>query len=147
MVVAQSGFPFTPELAVNGLNNGGFWLPNAIGNGALPAAQRSYLHWFNTSLYPSDPNRAFETPPLYQYGNEGFDTVRGPGMATADVALARGFSIGERLHLQTRVEAYNLLNRANLALPNRILGVDSSGVVSHTATPARQLQLAIRTEW
>jgi len=147
VVVAQSGFPFTPELAVNGLNNGGFWLPNRIGDGSLPSAQRSYLHWFNTSLDPNDPDRAFETPPLYQYGNEGFNVVRGPWMATADVALARTFPVGERLRMKARVEAFNLLNRTNLALPNRILGVDSSGVISHTATPARQLQLSIRAEW
>jgi hypothetical protein len=68
-------------------------------------------------------------------------------MATADVALDRTFALGERLRLKTRVEAFNLLNRTNLALPNRILGVDASGVISHTATAARQLQLSIRTEW
>ncbi len=147
MIVVQSGFPFTPELAVNGLNNGGFWLPNRIGDGSLPASQRSYLEWFNTSLSPADPNRAFVTPPLYQYGNAGYNSVRGPGMATVDVALARGFALGEKLRVQARVEAFNLLDRANLALPNRILGVSSSGVSSHTVTSARQLQLAIRTEW
>ncbi len=147
VVTIQSGFPFTPELATNGLNNGGYQLPNRVDNGFLPSGQRSYLHWFNTSLDPADPNHAFETPPLYQYGNAGYDIVRGPGLATANVALARSFSLTERLRLRARVEAFNLLNRANFALPNRILGVESSGVISHTATPPRQIQLALRTEW
>ncbi len=146
-VVIQSGFPFTPELAVNGLNNGGFWLPNRVGDGSLPSDQRSYLHWFNTSLDRADPNHAFETPSLYQYGNSGFDIVRGPGLATVDAALARSFALAKGLRLRARVEAFNLLNRTNFALPNRILGLASSGMISHTSTAARQFQLAFRLEW
>ncbi len=55
MVTVQTGLPFTPELAINGLNNGGFQLPDRVGDGSLPSNQRSYMHWFNTSL---DPGRS-----------------------------------------------------------------------------------------
>ncbi len=147
LVNVHSGFPFTPVLATNGLNNGAFQLPDRVGDGSLPTGQRSYLQWFNTSLDPSDPNHAFQVPPLYQYGNAGYDILRGPWLATADVAIARSFSITERLHLRARVEAFNLLNRTNFALPNPILGVESSGVIDHTVTPARQIHLALRAEW
>jgi hypothetical protein len=147
IITAQTGFPFTPELAVNGLNNGGFQLPNRVGDGSLPSGQRSYLHWFNTSLDRSDPQHAFETPALYQYGNAGYDIVRGPGLATVDASLARTFAVTERLHLEARAEAFNLLNRTNFALPNRILGLDSSGVIGHTATASRQMQLVVRAQW
>jgi hypothetical protein len=139
VVIAQTGLPFTPELAVNGLNNGNFQLPDRLGSGALPASERSYLHWFDTG--------AFALPPLFHFGDAGFNIVRGPGQATADVALARSFALGERLRLRARVEAFNLLNRTNFALPNRFLGVESSAAISHTATPARQMQLAVRAEW
>ncbi len=145
MVTLQTGFPFTPELAVNSLNNGGFQLPNRAGNGALSGGQRSYLHWFDTSL--GTAASSFQVPALYQYGNSGFDILRGPGSATADAALSRSFRLRENLRLETRLAATNLLNRANFALPNRFLGVESSGVVSHTVTPARQLQLAVRVAW
>ena len=147
MVTVQSGFPITPVLATNGLNNGSFQLPNRVGDGNLPSGRRSYLHWFNTNLDPSDPDHAFETPPLYQYGNAGYDIIRGPGLATADAALDRRFSLSEKLRLRARVEVFNLFNRANFALPNRILGVESSGVISHTVTPPRQIQSALRMEW
>ncbi len=147
VVTVQTGFPFTPELAINGLNNGGFQLPDRVGDGSLPYNQRSYMHWFNTSLDRADPNHAFETPPLYQYGNSGFDILRGPGLATVDAALTRSFSLGQRLRLHARLEAFNLLNGTNFALPNRILGLESSGAISHTSTPARQMQLAARLEW
>ena len=147
VVTLQTGFPFTPELAINGLNNGGFQLPDRAGDGSLPSDQRSYLHWFNTSLNRADPRHAFETPPLYQYGNSGFNIVRGPGLATVDGALDRSFALGGRLRLRARVEAFNLLNRTNFALPNRILGLESSGAINHTSTASRQLQLAARLEW
>ncbi|MGD0500534.1 MAG: TonB-dependent receptor [Bryobacteraceae bacterium] len=147
VVTAQTGFPFTPQLSTNSLNNGGIQLPNRVGDGSLPADRRSYLNWFDTSLNPSDPSHAFETPALYQYGNSGFDILRGPGMATVNAALARTFAIGDLARLQARVEAYNLLNRTNFALPERLLGLATSGVIDHTATPARQLQLGVTLEW
>ena len=147
VITAQTGLPFTPQLAINSLNDGGFQLPDRLGSGALPAGQRSYLQWFNTSLNPADPNRAFAVPALYQYGNSGFDILRGPGMTTADVSLARSFPVRERLRLETRIEAFNSLNQTNFALPNRILGVESAGVISHTSTPARQMQVVVRVEW
>jgi len=73
--------------------------------------------------------------------------LRGPGLANLDAALSRSFRLRDSLHLETRLAATNLLNRANFALPNRYLGVESSGVISHTVTPARQLQLSVRVAW
>jgi hypothetical protein len=145
LVTLQTGFPFTPELAVNSLNNGGYQLPNRIGSGALPADRRSYLDWFDSSLGAADS--AFQVPGLYKYGNSGFDILRGPGLATADAALSRSFRLRDGLRIETRVAAANLLDRANFALPNRLLGVESSGVISHTVTPARQVQLTLRVAW
>jgi len=151
LITVQSGLPFTPELAVNSLNNGGFQLPNRVGNGSLPASQQSYLQWFNTSLNPSDPNRAFQIPQLYQYGDSGFDILRGPRLANTDLSLARDFplreSLRQALRLGTRIEVFNLLNQVNFALPNRILGTESSGVISHTATSARQVQVVVKLDW
>jgi hypothetical protein len=145
LVTLQTGFPFTPELAVNSLNNGGFQLPSRTGNGALSADRRSYLNWFNSSLGAADS--AFQVPGLYKYGNSGFDILRGPGLATADAALSRSFRLRDGLRIETRVAAANLLDRANFALPNRFLGVESSGAISHTVTPARQVQLTVRAAW
>ena len=143
----QTGFPFTPELSTSSLNDGGFQLPNRVGGGSLPAEERSYLQWFNTSLNPNDPARAFQIPSLYKFGNSGFDILRGPAMVDVDTAIARRFPVRERLWLDMRAEAFNLLNRTNFALPDRILGAESAGVINHTATGARQLQLTVRMEW
>ena len=116
------------------LNDGGYQLPNRVGSGALPSGQRSSQRWFDTDLDGDDA--AFVIPALYQYGNSGLDILRGPGLATVDVSLARAFSVWENLKLQVRMDEFNLLNRVNFGLPNRILGVDEAGAISHTATPA-----------
>jgi hypothetical protein len=131
-------------MAVNSLNNGGYQLPDRVANGSLPITQRSYRHWFSTSL---DPARAFAIPALHQCGNSGFDILRGPGLASADAALGWRSSVGERLRLQMRLDVFNLLNQTNFVLPNRILGVESAGVISHTSTSARQLEVLARVEW
>ena len=144
LATLQTGFPFTPELAVNGLNNGGFQLPNRVGNGTLPSGARSYMQWFNTSLEASSP---FQVPALFQYGTSGFDILHGPGLESVDASLARTFRLRENLRLQFRVEARNLLNNVNFALPDRLLGVESSGVISHTVTTARQTQALARLIW
>jgi hypothetical protein len=147
LVTAESGLPFTPELATNNLSNGGFQLPHRRGDGALPASQRSYLHWFNTNITPGDPSAAFQMPDLYKFGDSGFNILRGPGLATLDAALTRSVRLKERAKLVIRGEAYNLLNRVNFALPNRILGLANSGAIDHTATTARRMQMAVRVEW
>jgi hypothetical protein len=145
LITIQSGLPFTPQLAVNSLNNGGFQLPNRAGSGTLTPSQQSYLQWFDTGV--NGAGSAFQLPPLYQYGNSGYDILRGPGLANADASLARDFALRESLYLRTRVEVFNLLNRTNFALPERLLGVESSGVISHTATPSRQIQLVVKLDW
>jgi hypothetical protein len=147
VITAQTGLPFTPQLAINGLNSGGVQLPNRLSDGSLPSDQRTYLHWFNTSLDPADPNRAFAMPGNFQYGNSGFDILRGPGLVNVDASLARTFSLSDRLRLQTRVEAFNFLNRTNFGLPERLLGLPSSGAIDHTATFSRQIQVVARVEW
>ena len=145
LTTIQSGVPFTPQLGTNGLNNGGYQLPDRVGSGSLPSSRRAVMDWFNTAV--DSPNAAFQTPAPFQYGNSGFDILRAPGLVTADAALSREFAVREKLHLQTRIEAFNVLNRTNLALPQRILELESSGVISHTATASRNIQVVARLYW
>lgn len=144
LVTLQSGLPFTPQLATNTLNDGGYQLPDRVGNGALTSG-RSYQQWFDTAL--TGPDAAFVIPPLYAYGNSGSDILRGPTLTTVDLALSRTFPMGRRARLTLRLDGYNVLNRANLGLPNRILGVDDAGYIDHTITPARTAQIAARVDW
>ena len=78
-----------------------------------------------------------------QFGNEGRNVVRGPGIETVDLSLFKSFSITESTRLQFRAEAFNLLNHANLALPENDLQSPAFGQILQAAPP-RLLQLALK---
>lgn len=55
------------------------------------------------------------------YGNSGRNAFRGPGMYNVDVSVARAVALswlGETGRLLFRVDAFNVLNHANLGTPN-----------------------------
>jgi len=147
IITMQSGRPFTPVLASNGLNNGNFQLPNRIGSGNLPDDQRTIQRWFNTSINPADSSRAFDTPALYQFGNSGYNILRGPGLQTVDLAVHKNIPLTERVKMQLRGEGFNILNRANFALPNINLGAAAGGTISSTITTSRQIQMVAKIEF
>ncbi len=78
-----------------------------------------------------------------QFGNEGRNAVRGPGIEDVDLSMFKIFSITERTRLQFRAEIFNLFNHANLGLPENDLQSPAFGQIL-TAGPARQLQLAMK---
>lgn len=96
----------------------------------------------------------FPAPRPGANGNLGRNTYRGPRQITNDVALTRSFKLGERKSIQMRVEAYNIANVVNLALPNsdlslalrpdRTFSSTSAFGKSTTAFDARTYQLGAR---
>jgi hypothetical protein len=60
-----------------------------------------------------------------------------------DLSLQKEIAITEAAKLQFRAEAYNLLNRSNFNLPNRIAFTPNFGSIS-SAQDSRQLQLALK---
>ena len=130
---------------MNGLNNGEYQLPNRVGSGALLSEPAPSPDWFqHERRYTERPFRHAKTRHAIR-SNSGFDILRGPGLATVNAALSRNFALREKMHLMTRVEAGNMLNRTNFALPGRTLELESSGVISHTATPATNIQFVAET--
>jgi hypothetical protein len=77
-----------------------FWVPNpaAAGGRILNAA-------------------AFVKAPTDQQGNESRNDIDGFGLTQFDLSAARKISITERVHLQFRTDAFNLLNHPNFANP------------------------------
>jgi hypothetical protein len=78
-----------------------------------------------------------------QFGNEGRNVVRGPGIENVDLSLFRNFSLGEARRLQFRAECFNLLNHANLRLPENDLESPAFGQILEAGSP-RLLQLALK---
>ncbi|HYO91384.1 MAG TPA: TonB-dependent receptor, partial [Pyrinomonadaceae bacterium] len=78
----------------------------------------------------------------------GRNTGRGFNFASLDLRLSRKLIFKERFQLEAIIEAFNVLNRANLQLPNNIFG---TGQTPHptfrqptAAADPRQLQLGLR---
>jgi hypothetical protein len=77
------------------------------------------------------------------FGNEGRNTVRGPGIANLDVSLLKTLSLMERIRMQFRAEAFNLLNHANFGLPDNDLASPNFRQVL-SAGPPRLLQFGAK---
>ena len=79
----------------------------------------------------------------------GRNTASGFNYASLDVRLSRTLAVTERTQLQFMVEAFNLLNRTNKAVPNNVIG---NGIGAPMATfgretaafDPRQVQLGLR---
>ena len=103
-----------------------------------------------------DPS-AFELQAPGTFGNVTRNSLRGPGIATVDIALSKGLTPGWRSGaLDLRVDVFNLLNRVNLAMPQRIVfagvrqdeaPISSAGRITSTTTGPREVQLSVRVTW
>jgi hypothetical protein len=78
-----------------------------------------------------------------QFGNEGRNVVRGPGIEDVDVSLFRNFDIGESRRVQFRAECFNLFNHPNFGLPENDLESPAFGQILQ-AGPPRLMQLALK---
>jgi hypothetical protein len=154
IVALQSGFPFSPQLGYNPTGNGDSRNP------ARPSINTA----FHDSLYPKNVNQwfnpnAFLAPVPGTFGNAGRDSLNGPGLADADISLAKNVALRERLRAQFRAEYFNLLNHTNLTTPNAVVFSSgptpakptataalspTAGVVTATGTTSRQLQFALK---
>jgi len=97
---------------------------------------------------------AFVLQPAGTFGNTGRGDFIGPNLRTLDLALAKTAAwarVGGRLEF--RVEAFNILNRANFGVPElrAFAGARDGepvlatfGRISNTVTAARQIQLGVR---
>ena len=139
-----SGFPLTPLAG-----------SNRSGDGDTRNPDRPSLNpAFSGQVVTGNPNQwynpaAFVLPAFGTYGNLGRGTYSGPGLATVDFSLFKNTAISERVSLQFRAEAFNLLNHTNYASPNAIVfsGASvspSAGLITTTATFSRQLQLGLK---
>ncbi len=78
-----------------------------------------------------------------EFGDEGRNAVRGPGLASFDLSLFKNFAITESSHVQFRAEAFNLLNHPNFMLPENDLASPEFGQILQAAPP-RLLQMALK---
>lgn len=151
LVRLRSGYPFS---ALTGIDRAGTLYGTRYPDLADGASSNPILNGGRDPSRYFDP-MAFVLQPRGIIGNLGRNTLIGPGMATVDVQVSRQIPLGGHdRHVQLRVEVFNLLNRANFALPNNSLFLNQNGArreeagrITTTSTAARQIQLGIRMAW
>jgi len=119
LLVARSGFPFNGSVltaTIGGANprpdrdpNQRVWIPNKNAGGGK-------------SLNPI----AFAPGPAGQQGTEGRNDIPGFGLTQMDLSLGRRFALTERVALQFRTDAFNLLNHPNFSNPLAFIGLGTA---------------------
>jgi hypothetical protein len=153
IVTLRSGVPFTPALGNTNWsrsgNTSGEDRPN-LRPGTNP-----------DDLILGGPDRYFDpTGFVLQsqgfFGNAGRNSLTGPGYAMTNLALVKNNRLGllgSNGQVQFRLEMFNVINRANFAVPNRVVfaaaaaneaPLATAGRITRTVTSARQLQLGIK---
>jgi len=140
IVTRTTGFPLTALIGSNQSGTGNTSSPDRAsrnpaftGDPIIGTAQR----WF-------DPN-AFVVPAFGTFGNTGRNILRGPSLVDWDLSLFKTTAITERIGLQFRAEAFNILNHTNLGFPTQTVGTPSAaGIISRTATESRRIQLGLK---
>lgn len=166
IVQATSGQPFTPGLTTNRSRSGVLGGPSgqdrpdlvpgvrpedvtkgvSRGCGNIPAGTPvgTAALWF-------DPC-AFSIPQAGTLGNAPRNAFRLPGYSRVDLSFMKMVPIGGSVHAELRVDLFNVFNRANLRVPNRIVYAARSDVENPLVTAgqitvadaARQAQLSVR---
>ena len=72
------------------------------------------------------------------------NTVLAPGYAEVDLGVQKDIQLPGRTRVELRWEIFNLLNRVNFDVPNRIFGTTSNFGRIFSAQPARQMQFGLK---
>jgi hypothetical protein len=136
ILLLESGAPFTVNLGTDRANIGAgpaqrpemICDPNEGGG-------RTAQQWFNTNC--------FTLQPQFTFGNAPRNGVLAPGYANVDAAVQKDVSFDNGTRLQFRWEIFNLMNRTNFDVPNRIAFTPNFGRI-FSAKPSRQMQFGLK---
>jgi len=153
IVSASSGIPFS---IIQGTNRSG--------NGETSGGPPSYNPAFTGPIITGDPTRwfnpnAFIEPAFGTFGNVQQHSFRGPSNRTVDFSIFKTTAVTERLNVEFRAEAFNILNHTNFAEPGNLAGGNTVSAFSSTvgngtpnptagrisaAATSRQLQFGLK---
>jgi hypothetical protein len=113
---ARSGFPFNARIFVVSPVLGFTYIrPDLV------AGQPKWISNVNVAGGQSLNPGAFAKPLAGQQGSEGRNDIPGFGLTQFDLSLAKKFAFAERLHLQLRADAFNILNHPNFTNPQALV--------------------------
>lgn len=112
VVVARSGFPFNGVVL--------FASPGGVIAESRPDVVPGAPVWINSPAAPGGKRLnppAFSVPSPPRQGTEARNSIPGFGLTQVDLSLGRKFPLTERVGLQLRADAFNLLNHPNFTNP------------------------------
>jgi hypothetical protein len=113
VVIARTGFPFNANVFGVSPDPGGYALTR-------PDRIPGQSSWLPTPGAPGGKilnANAFVVPATVRQGTEGRNDIPGFGLTQVDVSLGRKFQLTDRLKLQFRADAFNVLNHPNFTNP------------------------------
>jgi hypothetical protein len=137
ITVLRTGLPFTVGLGTSELDNGLGNIPNRNGSGKL--SNPSVKEWFDWTQF---------SQPGDQYGNAGYNILRGPGGKNNDMSLFKNFNFTESRYVQFRAEFFNAFNNVEFGQPNSTYcgGTCGEGTITSLAGGynPREMQFALK---
>ncbi|MCU1324386.1 MAG: hypothetical protein JWM43_4035 [Acidobacteriaceae bacterium] len=127
LIVWSTGMPFS---VTNNVNRSGTRptvangdRSNMIGNGKV--GHTTIGRWFDTNDFVFQPTGTVS--------NQHRNQLYGPGLQRVDLSLFKNFDIFERVKLEFRTEAFNVLNTAQFVNPNASLSLVACGGANQVA--------------
>ena len=139
LVRYQTGLPVNPLSGVdNSLTGIGLDRPDVTGLSRYKTGVKR-----TSSLYQYFDAGGFKPNAIGSFGTATHFSLRAPSYFDVDTSVSRRFGIFERLQLETRVEAFNVLNHPNFNAPAASLSSSTFGRIT-TAMDPRILQAAVK---
>lgn len=134
IIRVTSGAPVTVTSGIdNSLTSAGHDRPNLVNPNAVYTGHKITQSISGNRTYLNA--LAFAQNATGTFGNVGRNEFRGPNNIQFDSALSRRFPLPERLQLDLRLEAFNVLNHPNLGNPSATLNSTTFGQISSSAAP------------
>ncbi|MFC5865087.1 TonB-dependent receptor domain-containing protein [Acidicapsa dinghuensis] len=136
----HTGFPLSPSTQ-NTANAGNNVLrPNLTGltpvvHGSVTSRLHNYLN-----------AAAFSQPSPFTFGDapRTLSNVRAPNVENVDFSAFKNFRATEKLNVQFRAEAFNLLNQVVFGNPNMVLTSGQFGSITTQSNTPREIQFALK---
>ncbi len=140
-VQLASGTPFTARVLgdITDVSRGSNGSLRADYTGApISVADPTVTTFFNTA--------AFVVPPPGQFGDAARNTIEGPGISNASLALTRNITFAGTRGLSIRVQANNVFNTVQYATIDTVVNSPTYGQVV-SARPMRSVQIVARVRF
>ena len=134
------GFPLSVSTQNTSQSNNNVLRPNLTGvnpfvSGSAGSKLNSYIN-----------AAAFSQPAAFTFGNgpRTYPNVRQQGNHNIDLSGFKNFHITEKINMQLRGEAFNLLNQVVFGSPNAVLTSGQFGTIKNQNNTPREIQGALR---